>query len=409
MKKNISGFTLLEMMISMALLGIILTVVFNFFNSSLKVTSIVSAQSQVQTEMRSVASMITEDVQRAIYVFPPCGEYKRDGTGKLTITGDITCTAKSSASNTLNVSWSKFSLASTGETIKNPVTDSYDWFVGAGTTFTKTYPGAPILAMITSPRDPNLPCYKGFTTKLVINPEGCYTFIAYYPIKRSRIVLSVTDGQLTEDSQNSNKWVLMQYRRNLSANLEKTTTGSNYVAAASELSDTLANIADRIPWLDTGCLTTAATSTPLAPLKSSCSSLKGLTAAQAEDVKNYMVSPNPDPDERIQSSNVSIPMLNKGEGNTVALDRFKNRIIATRDWLNGQDNTGQGSGKIILDYLKADSDGFGVTYSNDGSIDERGVNQVMFNLQMDITRTGTSTLYPAKPLKFVAVPRNIIP
>jgi prepilin-type N-terminal cleavage/methylation domain-containing protein len=395
MKKNISGFTLLEMMISMAILGVILTVIFNFFSSSLKATSVVS----VQTEMRSVASMISEDIQRAIYVFPPCGEYKRDGTGKLTITGDITCTAKSSASNTLNVSWSKFSLASTGETIKNPVSDNYDWFTGASKSFTKDYLGAPILAMITSPRDPNIACSDS------VGSNGCYTFIAYYPVKRSKMVTSVTGGQLTEDTQNSTKWILMQYRRNLDKNLEKTTTSTGYIAVGSELSDTLASITDRIPWRDAGCSTIAATSTPVAPLKSSCSSLKGKTSSQV--VTDFMSAPNPDPDERIQSSNTAISMLNKGEGNTVALDRFKNRIIATRDWLNSLNDTG--SGKIILDYVKADSDGFGVTFSNDGSIDERGVNQVTFNLQMDITRTGVSTLYPAKPLKFVAVPRNIIP
>jgi prepilin-type N-terminal cleavage/methylation domain-containing protein len=398
MKKNISGFTLLEMMISMAILGIILTVVFNFFSSSLRTTSVISAQSGIQTEMRAVASVITEDIQRAIYVFPPCGEYKRDGAGVLTITGDVTCTSKSSASATLNVSWSKLSLASTGETIKNPVSENYDWYVGASKSFTKEYLGAPMLAMITSPRDPTLACAE--------NLSGCYTFIAYYPVKRSKLITGAKTDQLSDDTSNSNKWVLMQYRRNLDKNLEKTKTSTGYVAVDSELSDTLANITDRVPWRDAGCITTAATTTPVSPLKSSCASLNGKTSSQI--VKDFMSAPYPDSDERIQVSNAAIPILNKAEGNSVALDRFKNRITATRDWLNGLNDTG--SGKIILDYVKADSDGFGVSFSNDGSIDERGVNQVTFNLQMDITRTGASTLFPAtKPLKFVAVPRNIIP
>jgi prepilin-type N-terminal cleavage/methylation domain-containing protein len=398
--KRTSGFTVLEMLVAMGLLGIFLTLISQFLISGFNVTTIISNQTKLQEEMRATGSMMTEEVQRALYVFPPCGVYSSvpTTTGALPApVPDDTCAEPTGAPSTMKVTWSKFTVTASGITFKNPATNTTAWQVGGPNSFSKTISSSPMLAMIAAPRDPSIKCTTG---------AGCYTFIAYYPVLRSNLSGTSSD-QLITDADNDTDWVLMEYRRELNQNLLQTTTPGTYTAEATEVTDptistNLTGLTDRIPWRDVGCTRSASATT--SPIKASnCSKISGTTNAQ--DPASYLLPPIIDPSPKAQEGNNAIPSIRRSENDPIAIARFRQRMIATRDWINS--NSNPGNGKILLDFVKP-TDGFQVLY-NANTVDERGVNKVTFNLQLSLKRGAKTTLVPGTALEFTAAPRNIAP
>jgi prepilin-type N-terminal cleavage/methylation domain-containing protein len=388
MKKTLQkGFSLIELVISMGILGVVLLVISSFFSTSFSASTTLATQSRIQTEIRNVSAMISDEIQRATYVFPPCGKYVRSVTGVLTITPDVTCASANATSSSMTVSWSNFKLAISGTTVKNPTSGTYDWFIGAPKSLEKDFSGAAMLAMIVAPRDPSSACST--------NKAGCYTFVAYYPTKRSDF--ANTGGQLDSDTGNDDKWVLMEYRKELDVNLLKIASTTTFVAESNSTDNS--NLADRIPWGDAGCSVDT-----VDPTKSTCKMIDGKTGL---DKSHYFTTPIATSDSKVQTSKTAIPFLRSKENDPATLDLFRDRIVATRDWLNAQKSVG--SAKIILDYLRPDSSGFNVQFANNGSLDERGVNRVSFNIQMQIKRGNTTTLYPPNPMRFASMPRNLMP
>jgi type II secretory pathway pseudopilin PulG len=389
--KRTFGFTVLEMLVAMGLLGIFLTLISQFLTSGFNVMTTVSNQTKLQEEMRATGSMMTEEIQRALYIFPPCGTYSSvpTTTGALPApVPDDTCTAPTGTPSTLKVTWSKFTITVSGNTFKNPATNTLTWQVGGPNSFTKTISSSPLLAMIVAPRNPSIKCTTG---------AGCYTFVAYYPVLRSNLAGTSSD-QLITDTDNSNDWVLMEYRRDLNKNLLQTTAAGSYVE--EDNTTTNSSLTDRIPWGDVGCFRDAA---PGRTPPSNCIGIDG--KAQTTDPLDFFAPPIIDPSPKAQESNYAIPSIRRSENDPIAIARFRQRMIATRDWINS--NSTPGSGKILLDFVKP-TDGFQVLY-NANTVDERGVNKVTFNLQLSLKRGSKTTLVPGTALEFTAAPRNIAP
>jgi type II secretory pathway pseudopilin PulG len=393
--KHILGFTVLEMLVAMGLLGVFLTLISQFLTSGMNVTTAISNQTKLQEEMRAAGSIISDEIQRALYVFPPCGTYSTvpTTTGALPVPVlDNTCAEPSGTPSTLKVTWSKFNIAS-GITFKNPATNLYAWQVGGPSSFSTSVSSSPILAMIVGPRDPSVTCRSAVA--------GCYTFVAYYPVLRSNLS-GTADEQLIADSDNGNDWVLMEYRRELRRNLLQTGTSTTFSAEDPTASSTsITGLLDRIPWLDVGC--TRSASATVSPIQASnCSLISGEPNNVPE---SFFAPPGIDPTPKAQEAKNAIPSIRRSENDPLAIARFRQRMIATRDWLDTAPTPG--SGKILLDFINP-TGGFQVSY-NANTVDERGVNKVTFNLQLSLKRGSKTTLVPGNPLEFTAAPRNIAP
>jgi hypothetical protein len=437
MNKRLHGFTVLELMVSIGLLSLVLLAVMQYMLGGLRVTKIVADQTTLQTDLRITGAMIADEIQRAIYVFPPCGEYgarkASDNTvNVVTPVIDTTCDAVSSADGDdetkVRVSFSRINLGqptSKGTTLYNEggtATNKYRWQVGtsalAAGNANHSYP---ILMMIVAPRDSKVQCRIASGGGTTVQRDGCYQFVAYYPVPRKYMTreyapgsdatkpplvnmqnesgVAETDGsnpipaqQLEPNASNQNQWVLMEYRRNLDTNINA--YGSAIVASndlptkviAQALGVGGANIdfnVPRINWASVGC--------------------GQANNAFSQTCPTGYTAPNPDASPENQATPNSIPAIRRGTQDRDTIVNFRMRISGTHDWL--ETNWTPGSGKILLDDLRPDQ-GFQVEFP-DNSIDERGVNEVRVKLQMELDPGLKAVRIPAEPLEFFAVPRNI--
>lgn len=157
------GFTLFELLVAMALVGLIFTAFLQVFTGTLSQSTLTSARSDLLKEGQIAVQVMASKLQEACYVYP---------NGK-----------------TLRMADSGYSTQNLG--------GGYDWTVG----------NDPILAMLLPP-DPNS-----------ANPDS-YRFIAYYPLLRGFYNSNAGSSlQLESDPANDNVWVLMEYRRNLASSL----------------------------------------------------------------------------------------------------------------------------------------------------------------------------------------------
>lgn len=167
-----TGLTLVELLVGMALLGIILTALTSFFVQTSRTSVQSSARAELQQETLNAQQLITGKVKEALYIYP---------TGSL------------------------ITLASTNApTVRNPVTNNQNWTVGTH----------PILAMILPPKNRLLTCATTVTPTQ--GPDGCYRFLAYYPVKRS-VWVAGTAGDSTQnpgadEANDDTTWILAEYR-----------------------------------------------------------------------------------------------------------------------------------------------------------------------------------------------------
>jgi prepilin-type N-terminal cleavage/methylation domain-containing protein len=442
LNKRLHGFTILEMLVSMVLLSIVSLAVMQYMMSGLQVTRMVANQTTLQTDLRITGAMIADEIQRAIYVFPPCGEY---GTTKISTTDsnnnttnmvtvvtptiDKTCdavnTAEGDDNTKVRVSFSRLNLSnstSKGTTMYNEggvAANKYRWQVG-----TSVLPAGdanrsyPILMMIVAPRDSKVQCRVTSGAGTTVQRDGCYQFVAYYPVLRKYMTreyvpgsgtpalvnmqnesgVAETEGgnairaeQLEPNPGNQDQWVLMEFRRNLDTNM----TASGYAIVTSNDFPTEAisqNVGEngnptsynvpRINWASVGC---------------------GQGNAFTQTCPTGYTAPNPDSSPENQQTPNSIPAIRRGTKDVGDIVSFRMRITGTHDWL--ERNWTPGSGKILLDNLRPDQ-GFQVEFPTN-SIDERGVNEVRVKLQMELDPGYKAVRIPAEPLEFFAVPRNI--
>lgn len=159
-----TGFTLVELLVGMAILGVVLTALLNYFAQGTRISTQSSSRAELQQELLNAQQLIAGKLKEAWYVYPPL------------------------ASST--ASWQ---LTTTNLT-KNPVSGNNTW-----KTATSVTPNQPLLAMI-------LPPVSGTTA---------YRFIAYYPVKRSDWLAGIgTDSWRNPgaDDANADTWMLAEYR-----------------------------------------------------------------------------------------------------------------------------------------------------------------------------------------------------
>jgi hypothetical protein len=423
---------LLEALVSMGILGMILAMVSQYLQSGLNLTSTIANQTTMQGEIRAIGAMVSDEVQRALYVFPPCGEFGVTPNSSTQVLEpfakfDTNCDPVDPLTDNLGrlkVNFSSIQIATSGNTLINlgaPANKRYVWYVGApppGTASSdpRTAFGAksyPILAMITGPRDPQVQCRMTDATGIpidaesAVNADGCYQFVAYYPIKRKCLTTGApldnncaptgaastgARGQL--DPGNDDSWVLMEYRRNLSRDIAVTGGTINYTINATKLTwprGEGGRTAEfpRINWGSTGC---------------------GLINNKfSGKCPPPFTTPNPDPSKINQATANSLPAITRDETDASVIFNFRMRMLGTKEWIEYLGSTATsdevGSGKVVLENIRP-NDGFQIDYPL-GSIDQRGVTEVRLRLQATVTQGGKQVSVPSQPLEFFASPRNI--
>ncbi|QFP78200.1 prepilin-type cleavage/methylation domain-containing protein [Deinococcus sp. AJ005] len=157
----------------MALMGIVLGALLSFFTQGTRISSQSSSRADLQQEVLNVQQLIVGKLREAWYIYP--------------------------AGQTLTLS--------SAVTTRNPVTSNQSWN-------TSTHP---ILAMILPPSNTALAC--------ATNANGCYRFVAYYPVVRSVWISGVTATPWLDPGSNANNaatWVLAEYRANMPASFVPT-------------------------------------------------------------------------------------------------------------------------------------------------------------------------------------------
>ncbi|NJK43655.1 MAG: type II secretion system protein [Pleurocapsa sp. SU_196_0] len=176
------GFTLLELLISMALLGTISAALFSTLGNTVQVTNGVNANNDLLREGQMAQQVLSSAFKEACYVFPA------NRVLKLSVEGGY-----SRRNSFLTISKS-------------------EWTVNTH----------PIMGIILPPRDtPDLNNLTPDPDAAVSDdkqaPDNNYLFVAYYAIRRSQYTqnaaASINPGR---DPRNDNTaWVLMEYRKRL--------------------------------------------------------------------------------------------------------------------------------------------------------------------------------------------------
>ncbi|WP_232472198.1 PilW family protein [Deinococcus sp. DB0503] len=160
-----AGLTLVELLVGMALMGIVLAALVAYFSQSGRVSAQSSTRAELQQEVLNAQQLIAGKLKEAWYVYPP---------------GFALSLSASASGNP--------------PTLQNPVTGNKNWTVGTH----------PILAMILPPESGTAP----------------YRFLAYYPVKRSVWVGGTAATSWRNpgpDDSNGDAWVLVEYRANMAS------------------------------------------------------------------------------------------------------------------------------------------------------------------------------------------------
>jgi prepilin-type N-terminal cleavage/methylation domain-containing protein len=359
------GFTLIEVMVALAVFSVVIVSALQLQQNSSNVSRTIINTASLQEEVRNVAALISDEVQRAVYVFPPCGVYATDGSAAPVLNACST-NANPAWYNTsgqrVSVVFSRFALTATGNTTKRPDTGARIWTPGEN--------AAPILAMIVAPRRPGTGSCMGSTD--AERSRSCYQFVAYYPVKRSdvtRASTSTSSEQLDTDPGNQNQWVLMEYRRNLSVVMSGRSQALGSLSVTTP--DTL--------WTEVGCDSPG----------------YGCTLG---------VAPRFDPEIFLQRSNRSLPALRPSTQDPVEIGSFVVRMFDVVQNITGS------QGNIVLVGLRpwnGTTSGFQITYPI-GAVDARGVTEVRIRLQGELIRGANTYRFPAQgPIEVYTSPRNL--
>ena len=167
--KRSRGFTLLEILVSMLILGIISLAFIRMFSTTLDAAGRIADSNQLLQEAQVAERIMAARIKLAWKVFPPGTSIK----------------------------------------INNGAT-TYNYLAGSDTCVVGT---DPMLAMILPPRKP-----ENYQQCSATNPDACFRFFAYYSFRRSDYLSAVAPGSaeaLFPDSKNDSTWVIMEYRRTL--------------------------------------------------------------------------------------------------------------------------------------------------------------------------------------------------
>ncbi|MGL4612097.1 MAG: PilW family protein [Trueperaceae bacterium] len=165
--KNKLGLTMVELLMSAAILVAILGLVLNGITSGSSVVTQVVSESELLEDTRVAAQLITDTAARAVYVYPPGATITLNSAG----------------------SW----------TVLNPKTNKNVWKIGTD----------PMLAFIEAPTRTDTACSDTESAR-----NACLYFVAYYPVKRATVATQEEYTYL-EEPQNEEAWMLFEYRKRL--------------------------------------------------------------------------------------------------------------------------------------------------------------------------------------------------
>ncbi|MCL6527113.1 MAG: prepilin-type N-terminal cleavage/methylation domain-containing protein [Thermaceae bacterium] len=171
-----SGFTLLEILVALGILGVLSVIFLQIFTNTLSTTTNLNSRNNLINEGQLAVRVISSRLQEACYVYPQ---------------------------------GSTITLASSGWTTQKTVGGSgYNWVVGTD----------PIVAML-------LPPEPG---------SNQYRFFAYFAMTRAFYQSNASASERLEpDTQNTNALVLMEYRANIDSSLSLSTGQTCQVLAAN--------------------------------------------------------------------------------------------------------------------------------------------------------------------------------
>ena len=181
--KTSSGMTLVEMLVAMAILSVLMLAFTQVFGSSLRASAEINARNELISEGQIAQQLIASRLQSAYHIYP------NGTTLKLTAGGTTT-------PNTIR----------TGA--------GQGWTVGTD----------PFVAMLVPPTmlpapaagaTAQCPANSASPSVKDSNKQFCFTFYAYYPIRRGTLIASNPTSAPPADSTNESVWILMEYRANI--------------------------------------------------------------------------------------------------------------------------------------------------------------------------------------------------
>lgn len=214
-KRHEQGMSLLELLVSLALIGIVLAAVLSVVLQSNRASMRIQAQSELTSETQIAQNYMVSKIRKAVYIFP------------------------------VSSSTSFFQINAGGYSTLNPVaragvsgTGNHNWRLATG-----TLAADPFVAFVLPPaaggRVGANACRNSSTDQA--KELNCYAFYAYYAVPRSLISngngsdIPIGPNKLTPDPINDNNvWVLMEYRAYYTASGYSTSTNPSSGAAAND-------------------------------------------------------------------------------------------------------------------------------------------------------------------------------
>ena len=174
------GFTLIELLISMAILGVLMLAFTQIFGGSLRASSEINSRNELISEGQVAQQLIASRLQGAYYLYA--------GTLQLTDSATTTNTVRSGAGQNWTIGTDPFVAMLVPPTMLPPPAS-----------------GAPS----------QCPADSASSSVKASNSQFCFTFYAYYPMRRGVFITNVSNSAPPADPNNENGWVLMEYRANV--------------------------------------------------------------------------------------------------------------------------------------------------------------------------------------------------
>ncbi len=178
-RRRVQAFTLIELLIALALVGIILAAVVYVNIETVRASASLQARNQMLPELQVAQNYMAGKLKQAAYIFPNGSNIQMSVSGATT--------AKPPGGSTGSV---------------------YNWVVGTD----------PIIAFVLPPKTVvSGGCANAFSTKTAaVNNMStfCYAFYAFYAMKRDAFVAatSFADDPGTNAANDASSWVLVEYR-----------------------------------------------------------------------------------------------------------------------------------------------------------------------------------------------------